>query len=192
MSRSWREAELMMRRQAPFRPRRRRVAGFTLIELLIALAVMLIGLLALWRLQAAAIASNANSYRLGLATTLAQDGLEQLMGKTYVAGYIDPDLNCTTLPTFPPASVDGLETLCPLDGSLRVNGLGNTNALLGPTIFLRSFHSEQLLAGNAARLLIRVRVTYGDPNTGKRHGVTVGATRMLDSWDPLDRSPDSI
>lgn len=183
----------MMRRQAFVRSSyQRRVAGFTLIELLIALAVLLIGLLALWRLQAAAISSNANSYRLGLATTLAQDGLEQLMGQTYVAGYIDPDLNCTTMPTFPPASVDGLETLCPLDGSLRVNGLGNTNAALGPTIFLRSFHTENLIAGNASRLLIRVRVTYGDPNTNKRHGVTVGATRMLDSWDPLDRSPDSI
>mgnify|MGYP001219179846 CR=1 FL=1 len=162
------------------------------MELLIALAVMLIGLLALWRLQAAAIASNANSYRLGLATTLAQDGLEQLMGQTYVAGYVDPDLRCTAIPTFPAAAVDGLETLCPLDGGLRVNSLGNTNVTLGPTIFLRSFHTQNLTSGNAARLLIRVRVTYEEPNTGKRHGVTVGATRMLDSWDPLDRSPDSI
>ena len=174
------------------RARQTRLAGFTLIELLIALAVLLIGLLALWRLQAAAIASNANSYRLGLATTLAQDGLEQLMGQTYVAGYIDPDLNCAAMPAFPPATVDGLETLCPLDGGLRVNGLGSTNAGLGPTIFLRSFHTQQVTSGAANRLLIRVRVTYGSPHTNKRHGVTVGATRMLDSWDPLDRSPDSI
>jgi hypothetical protein len=49
-----------------------------------------------------------------------------------------------------------------------------------------------LVAGNPNRLLIRVRVTYGNPSTGKRHGVTIGATRLLDSWDPLDRSPDSI
>ncbi len=182
----------MIRHHAIARSRQPRLAGFTLIELLIALAVMLIGLLALWRLQAAAIASNANSYRLGLATTLAQDGLEQLMGQTYVAGFIDPDLNCAALPTFPPASVDGLETLCPLDGGLRVNGLGNTNVSLGPTIFLRSFHTQQLTSGNASRLLIRVRVTYGNPNSRKRHGVTVGTTRLLDSWDPLDRSPDSI
>jgi prepilin-type N-terminal cleavage/methylation domain-containing protein len=171
---------------------RTRVAGFTLIELLLALTILLIGLTALWRLQATAIASNANAYRLGLATILAQDGLEQLMGQTYVAGYIDPDLNCAALPNFPAATVDGLETLCPLDGGLRVNGLGNTTVALGPTIFLRSFHSMPLTAGNPNRLLLRVRVTYGNPHTGKRHGVTIGATRLLDSWDPLDRSPDSI
>ncbi len=172
--------------------RRKSIGGFTLIELLIALSVMLIGLLALWRLQAAAIASNANAYRLGLATTLAQDGLEKLMGQTFVAGFLDPDLNCSTLTVFPTASVDGLETLCHLDGGLRVNGLGNTNLTLGPTIFLRSFHTEPLVSGNPNRLLIRVRVTYDDPHTNRRHGVTVGATRLVDSWDPLDLSPDAI
>ena len=179
-------------RQLRVRSGQVRVAGFTLIELLVALSVLLIGLLALWRLQAAAISSNANAYRLGLATTLAQDGLEQLMGQTFVAGYVDPDLTCTTMPTFPAATVDGLETLCPLDGGLRVNGLGNTTVALGPTIFLRSFHTQPLVAGNPNRYLIRVRVTYGDPHTNKRHGVTIGATRLLDSWDPLDRSPDAI
>jgi len=176
----------------PARRRRHSIGGFTLIELLIALSVMLIGLLALWRLQAAAISSNANAYRLGLATTLAQDGLEKLMGQTFVAGYLDPDLNCSTMPVFPIASIDGLETLCNLDGGLRVNGLGNTTVSLGPTIFLRSFHTEPVTSGNANRILIRVRVTYDDPHTGRRHGVTVGATRLVDSWDPLDRSPDSI
>jgi hypothetical protein len=29
-------------------------------------------------------------------------------------------------------------------------------------------------------------VTYDDPNTGKRHGVTIGATRMADGYDPLN------
>jgi len=73
-----------------------------------------------------------------------------------------------------------------------VNGLGNTTLALGPTIFLRSFHTQRLVPSNPNRYLIRVRVTYGDPHTNKRHGVTLGTTRLLDSWDPLDRSPDAI
>ena len=166
--------------------------GFTLIELLIAMAVMLIGLLALWRLQAAAIASNANAYRLGIATTLAHDAMEQLMEQTFVPGYTDPDLACSSLPLFPPLTVDGLEDLCLLDSGLRVNGLGNTDVSLGPTIFKRSFHTQPLMAGENDRLLIRVRVTYDDPHSNKRHGVTIGATRMVDGYDPLDRGPSSI
>lgn len=167
----------------------KRRGGFTLLELLIALAVLLIGLLALWGLHGAAIQSNANAYRLGIATILAQDTMEALHNETWTVTYSNPDLDTAVCGgTFPPSVVDGLEPLpCSLDGvNVRVNGLGNVNATLGPVIFLRSYHVEFVDAGAADRLLLRVRVTYDDPHSGKRHGVTIGSTRMADGYDPLN------
>lgn len=163
-------------------------SGFTLIELLIALAVMMFGLLALWGLHGAAISSNANAYRLGVGTILAHDAMEQLHAETYTITYSNPDLDVSGCGgIFPPAVVDGLEPLpCSLDGlGVRVNGLGNTDNSLGPVFFLRTYHVEYVDPTSADRLLIRVRVTYGDPHTGKRHGVTIGATRMSDGYDPM-------
>jgi hypothetical protein len=154
---------------------------------MIALAVMMIGLLALWGLHGAAISSNANAYRLGVGTILAHDAMEQLYTETYTITYANPDLDVTLCGgVFPLAVVDGLEPLpCSLDGvGVRVNGLGNTNNTLGPVLFLRTYHVQHVDA-SADRLLIRVRVTYGDP-AGKRHGVTIGATRMSDGYDPLN------
>ncbi len=172
--------------------RRRRqedaAAGFTLIELIIAMAVMLIGLLALWGLHAAAISSNANAYRLGISTVLAQDGLEQLYGETWMDTFTNADLDPATCGgTFPAPTVDGLENLpCFLDGTnVKVNGLGNVDATLGPVIYLRTYHTE-LMTGGTDRMFIRVRVTYEDPNTAKRHGVTMGTTRMTSTYDPQD------
>lgn len=164
-------------------------SGFSLIELMIAMVVLLIGLLALWGLHSAAISSNANAYRLGIATILAQDGIEQLMEETFLATYANPDLDTTICGgAFPPVVQDGLEDLpCALDGAgVRVNGLGNTDATQGPVIFLRTYHVEQVSTSTNARLLIRIRVTYQDPHTRKRHGVTMGTTRMSDSYDPMD------
>ena len=170
---------------------RRRTAGaqgFTLIELLIALAVLLIGLLALWSLHAAAITSNANSYRLGIATTLAQDSLEQLFNETLTLSSSNADLDPATCGgVFPPAVIDGLEELpCFVDGtSVRVNGLGNIDATLGPTIFLRTYHIADMSTNDHPQLMLRVRVTYEEPDTGKRHGVTLGALRVGDRYNPL-------
>ena len=170
--------------------------GFTLLELVIALAVMMIGLLALWGLHAAAITSNANAYRLGISTTLAHDALEQLMGETWTMTGAGPVTNARLDPAqcggiFPAASIDGLEPLpCNIDlGGARVNGIGaiaaSPEAALAPVIFLRTYHSQELTAGFGDRLLIRVRVTYDDPHTGKRHGVTIGTTRLVDTYNPL-------
>ncbi len=181
-------------RRLPLRCDRVPSSGFTLIELLIALAVMMVGLLALWSLHSAAITSNANAYRLGIATILAQDGMEGLYGETYTASYSNPDLDVAICGgVFPPSATDGLENLpCFLDGtSLRVNGLGNTDTSLGPTIFLRTYH-VQLNGTSDNRLLLRVRVTYDDPHTAKRHGVTIGATRLIDSYDPQNLGGSSI
>lgn len=166
----------------------RRARGFTLIELLIAMAVLLIGLLSLWSLHSAAIISNANAHRLGIATTLADDMLEMLSTETYAlnqtSSAIDPTGACGG--TFPSADDDGLDDLpCGFDGAgVQVNGMGETTSNTGPVMFLRTYHVADVGTATAARALILVRVTYGDPNTGKRHGVTLGTVRAMDRYNP--------
>ncbi len=155
------------------------------------MAVLLIGLVSLWSLHAYAMAANANSYRLGISTMLAQDVLEKLMAETHVPGYTNPDLNPAVYGIYPPATVDGLEDLTGyMDGvGIRVNGLGNTNSADGPLIYLRTFHVAYVDIAAADQLLIRVRVTYDDPHTAKRHGVTIASTRLTDGYDPMGLAP---
>jgi type IV pilus assembly protein PilV len=57
--------------------------GFTLIEILAAIVVFAFGGLALYRLQASIIATNALSNRLTQATVLAQERMESLMALPY-------------------------------------------------------------------------------------------------------------
>ena len=52
--------------------------GFTLIEVLVAMVIMSIGLLAILRMTAVYIQANTNNLRMGKATSLAQDKMEQL------------------------------------------------------------------------------------------------------------------
>ena len=167
--------------------RRRNAEGFTLLEMLIAMAVLVIGLVSLWSLHTYALAANANSYRLGISTMLAQDAMEKLMSETFISNYTNPDLNPALYGTFPPATVDGLEDLTGyMDGvGIRVNGLGNTDTTQGPAIYLRTFHIAYVDVAETDQLLIRVRVTYEDPHTSKRHGVTIASTRLHDSYDPM-------
>ncbi len=180
------------------RQRRRADRGFTLIELLIALAVMMIGLLALWSMHNAAITSNANAYKLGIATTLAQDAMEGLLNEVFMQSDLSGGGNSVALGTncqiaLPPASVDGLEYLgCNVELQapdvgvpVLVNGLGNTNSGLGPVIFHRTYQVDTLTTTSGSdRLRIRVRVTYEDNATSKRHGVTIGTTRLADRYNP--------
>ena len=186
-----------MKLRSPIR-RRRADKGFTLIELLIALAVMMIGLLALWSMHNAAITSNANAYRLGIATTLAQDAMEGLLNEVFLqeslsAGGNSPALGTICRVAFPAVTVDGLEPLgcnvelqAPETGTpVRVNGLGNADATLGPVIFLRTYQVDALTTTTGSdRIRIRVRVTYQDNATAKRHGVTIGTTRLADRYNP--------
>jgi prepilin-type N-terminal cleavage/methylation domain-containing protein len=177
-----------MRNSSPWKhPYRSAEAGFTLIEMLIAMAVLVIGLVSLWSLHSYAIAANANSYRLGISTMLAQDGMEKLMAETFIANYTNPDLDPALYGTYPAATVDGLENLTGfLDGvGVRVNGLGNTDTSQGPMIYLRTFHVQFVDIAATDQLLIRVRVTYDDPHTVKRHGVTIATTRLHDRYDPM-------
>jgi prepilin-type N-terminal cleavage/methylation domain-containing protein len=57
--------------------------GFTLLEVLAAIMVFALGVLALYRLQAATVTSNAFSYEVTQASILAQGRMEELMGVTY-------------------------------------------------------------------------------------------------------------
>ena len=177
-----------MMRSAPFgQPARSdREQGFTLIELMIAMAVMTVGLLALWSLHSASIEASGRAYRLGICTMLAQDGLEDLLTETWISndsGTCNADY--TVMTTFPAVAADGLDDLPGLvDGNLgqRVNSLGSTVSSLGPTMFLRTYH-VQLVGTETDRVLIRVRVSYID-DAGTRHGVTLATTRLQDRYDP--------
>ena len=51
--------------------------GFTLIELMIAMIVLGIGILALIQMQVAAMSGNSSANQMTIATTLAQDQIEQ-------------------------------------------------------------------------------------------------------------------
>ena len=167
--------------------------GFTLIELLIAMVVMTFGLLALWALHAASIEANARSYRLGIATTLAQDAMEKLMSETMIAN--DPagiNPNLAPFGVFPAADPDGLDDLPGAVDAVatRVNSLGSVDPAFGPTMFLRTYHTEYV-GTETDRILIRVRVTYYDDGF-KRHGVTLAATRLVDRYDPMGIGVSSI
>ena len=167
--------------------------GFTLIELMIAMAVLTLGLLALWSLHTASIQASARSYRLGICTMLAQDSMEKMMAETFIANDpngVNPDL--AAMGVFPAADADGLDDLLGfIDGvGVRVNSLGNTDASLGPTLYLRSFHVQNLDA-ETDRLLLHTRVTYIDDG-GRRHGVTLAATRLVDRYDPAGQGVLSI
>ena len=52
--------------------------GFTLIEMIIALFILAIGILGLLNMQVAAINGNLSASQMTIATTLAQDQIEQL------------------------------------------------------------------------------------------------------------------
>ena len=184
-----------MRTSSPWRHplRSRSTEGFTLLELLIAMAVLVIGLVSLWSLHTYALAANANSYRLGISTMLAQDTMEKLMSETHIANYVNPDLNPAVYGVYPAVTVDGLEDLTGyMDGvGIRVNGLGNTDASQGPLLYLRTFHVGYVDVAATDQLLIRARVTYEDPHTNKRHGVTVASTRLHDRYDPMSLGASS-
>jgi len=63
--------------------------GLTLLEVLVAMVVLSLGLLALTKMQIAAIQVNAVSGRLTQGTTIAQDKVEQLMALPYDDAKLD-------------------------------------------------------------------------------------------------------
>ena len=81
--------------------------GFSLIEILIAITVFAIGILAVGKMQIAAIKGNSFANDLTKATTLAQDRMEELIGLSYE---IDPTVNTDPLDdTKPPNGTAGLD-----------------------------------------------------------------------------------
>ena len=65
--------------------------GFTLIEVLIAMSILAVGLLAIATMQISAIRVNATARNITERSIVAQDKLEELVGKQYT----DTDLSIT-------------------------------------------------------------------------------------------------
>jgi prepilin-type N-terminal cleavage/methylation domain-containing protein len=57
--------------------------GFTLIEAVISLAVLSIGILAMFAMQTLGIRGNANASRISTQATWSQNEAEQIIGETY-------------------------------------------------------------------------------------------------------------
>ena len=167
-----------------------RRGGFTLIEVMIAMAVMLFGVISLIALQTASVSATGNSYRMTSATGLAQDALERMVRLDF---YVDQLLNTVVDPVILPGPGWPAPCLCPgdpqdlpalTDGGLEVNAFGNTNANLGPLMFTRTHFTRFVNPVQPSRLEIFVRVTWSDPNSGKRHGVTISTIRSLNRFSP--------
>ncbi len=75
-----------MKKTSPLQKREKthiRRQGFTLIEVLIALAILTVGLLAAAKMQISAIQGNYFSNNTSTALSLAEQKMEDLLGKTY-------------------------------------------------------------------------------------------------------------
>jgi type IV pilus assembly protein PilV len=64
----------------------REQGGFTLVEVLIAISILTVGLLAVGTMQISAIRGNGLSDNTTIALTLAEDKMEDLLGKSYTNG----------------------------------------------------------------------------------------------------------
>lgn len=60
-----------------------REGGFTLLEILIAVSILTIGLLGVAKMQVSGIQGNSFSNKTSVALTLAEQKMEDLLGKTY-------------------------------------------------------------------------------------------------------------
>ncbi len=157
-------------------------SGVTLIESLIAMVVLTIGLLGLFVLHQTALHSSAHAFRVNVATWLAEDGMEYLLTREYNVQTQDALLAASG--TDPTTTTDPYVTLgryLPGEalGTL-VNGMGGSDATYGSAIFQRSYHVEAMET-DGSRIMLKVRVSFDDPYTGKTHGVTVGQSRSYDT-----------
>lgn len=102
--------------------------GFTLLEVLIALAILSVGLLALAQMQIAAINGNLSASKMTIATTLAQDKIEELKGLDYDDAQLadtnpfnNDNMTDPSLPSFHPP--DHEDSNNPIDESGGITGL---------------------------------------------------------------------
>ena len=103
-----------------------REKGFTLIEILISTLILAVGLLTLARMQVAAMNGNLTGNQMTVATTLAQDQIEELR----VLGYTDATLtdaiagnNGTLMKPANPASFDHADANNPINEQGGATGL---------------------------------------------------------------------
>jgi len=81
--------------------------GFSLIEVVIALAVLSIGILAMFSMQTVGIKGNVSANRVTAKSTWAADRIEQLLGLDYAdAALADTDLDGTNQDTIDENGLD--------------------------------------------------------------------------------------
>ena len=131
--------------------------GFSLIEILIAITVFAIGILAVGKMQIAAIKGNSFANDLTKATTLAQDRMEKLIGLSY----IDP-LNDDT---DPPNGTAGLDA----DANATADHNDSNNPVDGRYNIFWNIATDHPINNTKE---IRVIVRWTDRGTQKRVSIT--------------------
>jgi len=161
-------------------------SGFTLIEVMIALGILAVGLLGLYSVHNYTLELNKVSAQVTEATMLADEGLEDLLSKSYGPLGTNPLLGVFGADPSAPGSPASMLVPLPfsIDGGATINRYGSTNPSYAPIDYLRSYSVEAAPNSNGDRVLIKMRVTFLDKR-GRIHGVTLAATR---SWDGDTRS----
>ena len=126
--------------------------GFTLVEILIAMAVFVIGILALYVMQISSTHGNASARKRSLALAMTEDRLEKLANTPFT----DAALNAGT--TTPAANADGIDN--------NINGVVDEAGETGDYTILWTI-ADFDLSGDGANDAKAIRVQVGWTDRGR-------------------------
>jgi len=168
-----------------------RQKGFTLLEVLAAIMVFAFGMLALYRLQAASVVSNAHSDEITQSLVLGQSRMEFLMSRPYTRLLIDPllmdldgdgtdqDLNGDAADDdggdYGLDDVGAASDWCMTVDTTKNLSVANCTAALRPAIDYRISHNIAVDKQYSQTRTIRVIVTWVGIE-GKAMGITHSTT----------------
>jgi type IV pilus assembly protein PilV len=163
--------------------------GFTLIEVMIAMVVLLMGMLGVMAMQYYSIGGNSSSRELRIATSLAQEMVEQLKGTPYanLAGGTDNPLPVFATPGADAPTVQATSGnvnytrswwILPNCTELAGAAPGNVNACLLNGANAPACSTVPDAAVPSPASAIRTRTCWVDVN-GTNHSVTLDTIR----WD---------